>query len=565
MENIESILSTLKVEDLKRLKKKANIKMSDTTAYNLSMRLLEYYSKPNFVKDLFQNLSAFDKDILTCIVQNFYIPYKEDFNMIFKKYKITKKVENNTKECYAESCFSDESLARVLYIGESIPECLRKELNSLIPAINIRFSGVDDIELKENIVGRKNRIEDFVTFIKFINTNNVPVTKSENFITKAKLLQFCKLANYTEVLNTSDKLLEDINTAKEAIVGFGLIKLLQNAQVISIQKDKYVLGINTDEFLILNDVEKVKFLLKYYLNSTDKIIDECSRIKANILNYSKSEHYLGKARKAIIDYVKLCDINKWIYISDFTKKIAQKSKRFLKNLVHEIRVRDEYYTSDYYEPEFEEFESKYISIVLMEYLAVLGIIDVSLEYYNNDYYSREYIYVEYFRLTDFGAYVLGINDNYVMEDGNSKEISDDIIVTDTFEIIIGNSNKAMQYEIYFQRFCDKIDNVLNNIMYKLDYSSIMKAEKIDISITEIYEYLNKITNLPLNVTEQFDEWIYQSKRLNFKNMSVIETTEEFLDIIIGSIKETDKIRVALDEKQLVKVKNKLESLNIFYH
>lgn len=59
------------------------------------------------------------------------------------------------------------------------------------------------------------------------------------------------------------------------------------------------------------------------------------------------------------------------------------------------------------EANFDDFEAGFIDIVLMEYLAIIGVVDVILEESYNDSFDK-YIQVKYLRITNLGLMLLGL-------------------------------------------------------------------------------------------------------------------------------------------------------------
>ena len=173
----------------------------------------------------------------------------------------------------------------------------------------------------------------------------------------------------------------------------------------------------------------------------------------------------------------------------------------------------------------------------MEYLATIGIVDVVLESLTDDYGYKEFMTVEYFKITKFGSYVLGINKEEYQEEVSEDEIN----VTENFEIVIGKTNQKLKYELYFDRFLKKINK--EPLVYELEFEGMVKALKLGIKIKEIYDYLQENCNadIPKNVKAQFETWIRDSKRIKIKTVTVLELDQENFEYIMRNPKMREYI------------------------
>ena len=195
----------------------------------------------------------------------------------------------------------------------------------------------------------------------------------------------------------------------------------------------------------------------------------------------------------------------------------------------------------------------------MEYLAVMGIIDVVITQYEDDYGWREYLEVEYFKITKFGSYVLDM----AKQEENEEENDEGFVVTKDFQIKIKDNNQKLKFELFFDRFLDKKSE--SPLIYNLNFKGMAKALELGIKFKEIYEYLqeNSEEDIPLNVKAQFEDWIKMSTKIKIKNVTILEVDNENFDDIIRSkdYKECiDSIRsniIILKPSKIEKIKEKL--------
>ena len=314
--------------------------------------------------------------------------------------------------------------------------------------------------------------------------------------------------------------------------------------------------------------------------SDNNTINEIDRIESSHFRLENKNPFLGGARKILVEYLKKCPIDEWIDIGELYKWLRIKEYEFLRPYTGEVLEKDEYYNSYYYEASNNSLEFAYVDVFLMEYMAVMGIVDVLISRcYTDmgivdvlisrgytDYMDRTYLKVDYFKITPFGANVLGIvNDLSVTNEDDSR-----FMVNEKFEIII-NDNSRLQYELYFDRFLTKESD--NPLIYKLDFKGMVNALAIGLNFKDILKYLedNSLNDLPEKVKEQFDEWIKDSKKFKIKNITILDISDDdsFYEIVDNSdYKECiDSIRnkiIILNSKKIDKMKEKLNKNGNFW-
>jgi hypothetical protein len=174
----------------------------------------------------------------------------------------------------------------------------------------------------------------------------------------------------------------------------------------------------------------LSMIWKKWLKSS--LLDEFSRM--DIIKGQKSKSRVMTAlppRRAVIsDMLRLCPVQTWISVDDFS--------RFMQATAHTFEVTHDPWALYIWEREYgslgqDGFDSwdilqlRYLLCFLFEYAATLGIIDVAYvephgarddfrELWGADdleFFSR-YDGLVYFRLTPLGAYCLGVTDNYTV-------------------------------------------------------------------------------------------------------------------------------------------------------
>ena len=517
--------SSTTLEGLMRL---IGFKLGKRTKAEIIKILYAFYSNPDSAASLFQELDDYEKALLTCIVQSKYYPLCEELEKIKKKYEFN---GGSVSYNYRNWFFPKESKLFAFFVKGQVPRAFKDYLEKVIPPYVrvINPCQIEDIDKYAAIIGRENRYNDFEMLLRFINNNKVPATKAGGYINKTALLKFHKIAEYDEICNNFVDI-QYIRSAADTIVSFGMIMLLRCAGIIDIMQDKFVFSKDTSDFVGLSMPEKAKYLFTKYVQHDNHIIDECSRIFSSKLKFSRNVYDLSGPRNDIVSYLKECPVNEWINFNDFSKEI-QKSNGPLFKVVGEVLIKDDHSNQYYDPPSWDEFEHCAISVVLMEYLAVLGVVDILAEDISHSYEYHFAYETVYFRVTDLGAYLFGITDTYE-EKGVTSASNDEkgFIVQPNFDVVIANGKERMQHELFFDRFADKTVDNKEGSVYKLDFTAMAKALSIGLMIHEISSYCEAFSTVPLpdNVKHAFSEWEAQSKRVRIRSGIFIETDDSLL-------------------------------------
>lgn len=528
MEKIEQMLWNLTSDELSKICKSAEITGRSGNKDIKIKKLLEFYNSPNWIEEVFEKLPEYEKEMMECIIQNKYHPQYEFI------YKITKKHKVNTYY----SNFERDSKANVFYIqNRNIPEEFKVRLNKLVEPLKIEMKPIEEKinveDFYEYIIERENRTQDFDEFIKYINVNKIKSTKAKCQMPKSEIIKIHEKLKYKDVLRTGEIEFEFIRNIEDTTVSFAIMELLTACLIIGVEDGYFMINeLFCKDYQRLNKVEKIKYLLNQYLKEDNISINEIPRLQKRDFHIQNSIPTLGNARKIIIKYIKQCPIDKWVNAEQLKKAIRLNEYEFLRKYTGDVLVKDAF-ESDYYdEATHEEFENAFIDYVLIEFLATMGIVDVvmSKELNTNEY--NEYLEVDYFKLTKFGSYVLNIAE-YIEE--NPKINEDDIIITDDFKIIIGQTKRKLEYELYFDKFLNKISE--EPLTYSLDFDGMVKALELGIKFKEIYEFLDNSSkkNIPENVKTKLKEWMRDSRKIKIKTLTVLEVDKDcFNDIISNS-------------------------------
>lgn len=527
MSELREELESMTVEKLTELLQILSLKGAFRVKADKINALLDYYSNKDCIKNLLNNLEPFDKELLTCIVQSEYRPASDDIKKIYEKHSIER------DWYYSYTSYSKTSKINAILINGRAMLFVHKELSKIIPkyepefTIMEEFATMDDYEWQ--IIGRADRYSDFDMLVKFINTQNVPATKVGGLMGKSSLLKFHKLTCYEDILRGDILQINEIKKASDTTVSFGMIQLLRVSGVVDIYKDKYKLDEKASHFMGLDMVSKASYLFESYMKCKGAI-NECQRIIANKFSFSKAGYDLTGPRRAVIDMLTICPMREWIDADAFKVQFRRTNHSFLQSVVSEVYIRDEYHKQYYGEPSWNEFEYYFIDVVLMEYLAVLGVVDVCANTYWDNYDTHAFPVVECFRITELGMYLFGLTEEYNPKEELGEIGGSGFVVQPNFDIIISNGGQRMVYEIYFDRFLEKTVEDPQVSIYKLDFSGIVKALEIGIAISELRDYLQENSTMPVpeNVMAALGDWETQSARIRIRTVTIVETDDEFL-------------------------------------
>jgi len=509
------------------------IKPKTKSKANTVDALYRFYSDQGSIATLYKKLSKYEKELLTCIVQSDYWPLEEDIEQIAEAYGTKKNMSYYYSFDYKTKYFPKGSPLFALFVNGSVPDGFKAYLDTVTPLYVRKFSPctVDDEEYAP-VIGRESRYRDFDMLLSFVNTQKVAATKSGGYMSKSSLLKFNSNAGYVDICNSDSGEIHDIRNAGEAITSYGMVQLMRAACVIDIVQGKYVLSTKASHYAALTMPEKAKFLFEAYMNNRNGIIDECARISASKLRFSRSSYNLTGPRQAVVDYLKECPLNQWVGFYQFSKEL-RKADRDLFDVVGDVLIRDDYNNSYYQSAGWNDFEYCAMSVMLIEYLATLGAVDIlAQEDSHSDYdYGASAYEATYFRVTDLGQFLFGMADAYVEKgmDANSQGASG-FVVQPNFDVVIPNSPERMRHELFFERFASKVVDDQEVSVYKLDFKGMVNALNIGLYIREISSYCENFSSVPVpdNIKTAFAEWEAQSSRIRIRNVSIIEADDVYL-------------------------------------
>ena len=161
---------------------------------------------------------------------------------------------------------------------------------------------------------------------------------------------------------------------------------------------------------------------------TTTLLDEYNRVAA-IKGQGKAQlGALAQRRKAVIDGLAACPVNRWFAVDDFFRFLRATDRDFpVAHQTYNLYIAEHYYGNLGYEGHFfwEILQGRYILALLFEYAATLGLIDVAYlppqgvrqdfhDRWGTDDYSclSRYDGLRFVRINPLGAWCLGLAENY---------------------------------------------------------------------------------------------------------------------------------------------------------
>ncbi len=550
LEEINEILKYMRVVDLSKQASKLGLTKSGTS-YDLQKRILDFYNKPNFVENTYKELNPYEKEYLDTIVSQRYTPFDETLEAIAEKYK--------------KSQYKLEKI-NYFFINGVIPKNFQKILESIIPAYEIKLEKTKDNIIEDDqifYVKISDKVNLYIDeFIKYINEKRIKITSKKGLLSKKYCLEFIQKLDIPELSKNIDyeienNTIDNINDIKDTIIVNGLFNLLVSAKIIDNKKEYFTLGKNYKDFIKLNKISKIRFLLEEYLKSN--VINEVEEIKIGSYRYDYAD--FEKPRNFILETIKKLPINEWVNVSDFRKQIRMKDGNFIRKYLGMVTKRFDY-DNYYYNCGYSEFDYPFIDVCLMGYFAVLGLIDVILDIEEDDYGRCYYYDCTYIRLTDFGAQILNLK-----EENTEIKIDNVPLIINDNKIIIPDESFTLEYQLFFDRFITPIKNN-RQLEYELDFKSIAKAVDLGISLDEILNYINdNALEVPTKILEDFSYYKKILNKIKIKTVKILEFPDNLADTIPKLDKylkiDDNKVHLIVNDNKIKEIKKVLEDNNLF--
>lgn len=298
-----------------------------------------------------------------------------------------------------------------------IPDDLLKSLKPLIPhppafTIDIASFSDEDIILFESSQHTESELN---TLINAIKDKSLTVSPKTGMPSKALLK---KLSNQLNELYS-----EEFETSLGNIKSFGWVQILKSASWIKESNGQLNVNVKTATPQQKNS-DTIKQLFWDWQQNHQ--FDEFSRINAIKGQKGKGKEYFTtpeSRRKACTETLKACPVGEWVSFTDFMRLMAAEGHYYLITEDSSfLYIGHAHYGRIYQE---ESLTNVYTRCLMMEYFTTLGMIDIAYldpnaasdEYFNNiGHFDLDYLSIydglQYLRLTQLGAHILGLTESY---------------------------------------------------------------------------------------------------------------------------------------------------------
>ncbi len=349
--------------------------------------------------------------------------------------------------------------------------------------------------------------------------------------------------------------------------------LLQAAGLAKCVNKQLLLMKAGEKALASNPAEVIKKIWDKWLKT--KLLDEFSRIEAIKGQNSKGRCMTAVAgRREQIKYALMqCPVEQWVSLDDFSRDMQVNDYVF--HVVHDLWklyiCSGDYGRLGYdHVVEWETLQQRYIAVLLFEYAATLGLIDVAYvhpEGARSDFRSlwgaddldflSQYDGLCYFRVTALGAYVFGKAAHY-----QPAEISSNI----TLSVMPSLQIKITQGQLNPQE-SDLLENwaePLASDSWKLNREKSITAIEKGFDIAELHRFLSKHDDqlLPETVEAFIKQCQQNGAALKQAGSAlIIECRDAKTAKLIAGHKETNKLCLLAGSKTLVVKNTQLEKFH----
>lgn len=529
--------------------------------------LERYLSQESNIKKIWDGLSDYEKECVQDYVVNKGYLYHDTVKLLAREYGIE---PLRATYGYGVTTIDEQSKLALFFINGAMPERIRKQLEGYIEVKELSYGKVEAIEEEfETYEVEMGLREDLIGIVKVVDGGKIKVTKANGEPTKAAVRKINdKLINQEYEIGYIG--IEQITRGDQTTKIYGLYKMFEAAGVIVVDETTMSLGSHVTTFLGLPFVEQIRMLFDAYCNAGT--INEVERIKEERFKAT----YKGtpeKARTKALEYITKAPIGEWVSVMDLLEQMRRHDRAFLRDqitTIYQYNMYERYYYA--YEGNWGRLESRWMDVMLLEYLAPLGIVDVAIgEIWDEDEYTgEEYNHLEamYFKITKLGAYILGLTDCYEVESG---QIENALWVNDALEVVVEESMKKYSHEMFFEKFCEKQMREGQSV-YKLDFSAMVKLFDQKISVKSVLDYINQESTqeVPPVVAQAFKRWKKDRNKVRIRTVTIIESDDPYiieeLEETMGEgryVKGTLKHVLEIEKGSEVKVKREIEKKNYF--
>ena len=533
--------------------------------------LIKYFLLSDYMKQLWEQLDVIQKSAVSETLHTYGGEFNPD--RFIAKHGSLPDLESEKKGLHLFD--SQSGILRLFMYKERrsgtdvliIPDDLKDRLVSFIPKLETtRLKSKSNLPeyLGENSLTRMDTCDSVLDLVKVLRLTEFGKLSVSN---KTFLPSKSTIKNISQVLCQGEYYHEDDTDSYGEpigpIKGFAWPLLIQAANLAEIKGSKLVLKSSGIKALSDTPADTIKLIWQRWLNT--KLVDEFNRISEIKGQKRKNGKVLTSAsnrRHIISDALGQCPVGEWIAFKDFSRYMQ--AENFVFDIVKDpwdLYICDPQYGSLGYE-DFQDWnilQGRYISCLLMEYAATLGLIDVAFihpENAENDYYNiwgtddlcylSRYDGLCYFRLNDLGAYCLNLTDKYeIMPTESNVKMS----VLPNLHISI-TGLLSFEEDHLLDVYADKIEENF----WRFNSDKIIQALEHGHDLAALKAFLSEADEqvLPESVESLFRKLEKQAKSLKIKGAAVLlECIDVDTAVKISQHEITRKLCMLAGEKHLV--------------
>ena len=529
---------------------KKNLKKDEATK-----DLTAFYSDPLNILEMWDNLAPYEKDFVGVFVQYGGIEYLPTTLEFAKTHGISTELKKSyyhwgsaadrfryTKLVFLHLLKNHNPTTKAVLLfpsGKDMPPFVLEVLKTVVAPMKFEYHEykpcADDF-----VICREGRIGDFAALVRLAGSEKLKVKPWTYDLTRPKLVKFVQIAGFEEVGDLDGRFCtpKEVKRNSDFRVSSKIFALGAAAGLVDVDfysKGDVSPGNKSLKLLSLPSHELAKTLFECYINRNN--IFEMQHVTYVTTYDGDANIEWHKVRKPIIDLLKNCPVNAFVRFEEYNKyaKILC-ANYFRKHVRCAIMVKGfdfGYRNYGSYDPDWDECESRLIRVIL-SFLSAIGMVDIAyceniprINYDGNDFC----VGISGFRLTNLGAWILGIADEYnapaVALPQNDEGA---FAVLPDHSVIIAGLKPRIEHESYLSKFLTKVSIDENSSVYKLDFQSAVRALDIGITPKNIRTYLQKAVSVPLadNIIRSLDDWQAKVNRVKIRNVTILETDNPVL-------------------------------------
>lgn len=520
MERVSS-LETLSLEQRLHL---AGIELETEDTEAMIQALVAFLTEEENLYQLMNEMTPLERDIVILALKSGNLR-RTYVDSIYHRYGLQPpSLQGEPNEYYSLDLLGKGSKASLLFFYGYIPEEIASILLKRVFTAEVQYKGSPPPHHQEETNHRIYAIgEEFITDIEeillLIQQYKLKGVQKTCLPTKATMKKVQTILHIKEPPSAMGTPLDNMRIAEESIRIHSLFMIMWAANLIQKENKDFVLTERVEDFLAQPLAKKCEILLQAYMVCAD--IKEMQRIvqSSSLLNFIAS-------RVIVLSHLKGCPVNEWVSPDTFYRGIRRCDPWLLQKPLGFFTYYDSLQEKHISGTGWSTIHEFFIDVVLIEYLATLGLVDVMFVP-RAPYPDFVRLYrVQSFRLTPLGAHVLGVQKHKRYEQEGSQT---GLVVQPNFELIIPNDETKNFHRFFFDRFAETVSHGVTPV-YKLTFKAMARARDQGISVDEIITHLHKYSEqqLPQNVLATLQGWKEAMKKICIRTISILETEDPYL-------------------------------------